>query len=184
MEDRFRLFSLVLYKESESYDFNEVMFNVKSYKFYAYIRHDEDINDEGRKKKCHFHVILKLDNACTINALSKKLGIPINFIQHIRNERAMIRYLIHFDDEDKYQYNFEEIKCSRNYQRFIKKCFEDKETEEQIISNINIFINNLNGLSYSQALFTLIAFVNDNAYDTIYKRYRNEFTTILKMVID
>lgn len=184
MEDRYRLFSIVLYEESESYDFKDVLFNIKSYKFYAYIRHNKDIFDDGTDKKVHYHFLIKLDNACTLQALSKKLGVPKNYIIHVRNERAMIRYLIHFDDEDKFQYSFDEIHCSRSYQRYIKKCFEDKETEEQIINNINIFINNLKGLDYSQAVFTLVAYVNDNCYDTIYKRYRQEFTTILKMVLD
>ena len=184
MKERYRLFSIILYKESESYDFSEVIKNIKGYKFYAYCKHDLDITSEGLPKKIHYHIVLKLDNASTITALSKKIGVPENYIQNIKNERSYIRYLIHFDDEDKAQYNFEDIHSSRCYQRFIKKCFEDKETEEQIISNINNFINSLKGISYSQALFTLIAYVNDNAYDTIYKRYRNEFTTILKMVLD
>ena len=184
METRFRLFSIILYKDSESYDFNECIKCIKGYKFYAYCKHDMDLTSEGLEKKTHYHIVLKLDNASTIKALSKKIGVPENYIQNIRNERSYIRYLIHFDDEDKYQYEFEDIISSRSYQRYIKKCFEDKETEEQIISNINDFINHLSGVPYSQALFTLIAYVNDNAYDTIYKRYRQEFTTILKMVLD
>lgn len=184
MNERFRLFSIILYKESESYDFSEVIKCIKGYKYYCYCKHDLDLTEEGLPKKIHYHIIIKLDNASTIEALSKKIGVPKNYIQNIRNERSYIRYLIHFDDEDKYQYNFEDIHSSRCYQRFIKKCFEDKETEEEIISKINNFINCLKGVSYSQALFSLIAYVNENAYDTIYKRYRNEFTTILKMVLE
>ena len=184
MNDRFRLFTLVLYEESEKYNFKEVLKNIKSYKFYAYIKHDRDVFDDGSDKQVHYHFLIKLDNACTVKALSKKIGVPDNYIQHVRNERAMIRYLIHFDDEDKFQYDFNSIHCSRSYQRFVKKCFDDKETEDIIISNINNFINSLARLDYSQAVFTLIAYVNDNCYETVYKRYRNEFLTILKMCID
>lgn len=183
MKERYRLFSLVLYKETDTYDIKEVLTNIKSYKYYAYALHDKDLKEDLTLKKEHYHIVLKLDNATTISALSKKIGVPENYIQHIRNERAFVRYLIHFDDEEKYQYNLEDIKTSRSYQRFVSKCFEDKETEEEIINNINNFIYNLKGTPRQTALFNLIAYVNLNCYDTIFKRYRQEFTNILNLTL-
>ena len=35
MKDRFRLFTLVLYEESDKYNFKDVLKNIKSYKFYS-----------------------------------------------------------------------------------------------------------------------------------------------------
>ena len=182
MKNRYRLFCLVLYKESESYDFKEVLKNIKGYKYYAYCIHDSDSDDTGSLKKEHYHFIIKLDNASTIEALSKKLGVPINFIQNIRNERSFIRYLIHFDDDDKFQYSLDHIVCSRSYKRFVSKCFDDKETEEEIILKIHDYIlSQLSGVSYSKALINLIYFVNINCYDTVYKRYRFELLDFLKL---
>lgn len=181
MKDRYRLFSIILYEESESYNTKDVLFNIKSNKYYAYILHNKDINELGEFKKPHYHIIIKLDNACTIDALSKKLGLAPNYIQNIRNERAYIRYLLHFDDAEKHQYTMEEISCSRLYQRKISKSFEDAETEEQILCNINTFISDLKnkGVNSTDALFLLIQYVNSNCYDTIYKRYRFEFQKML-----
>lgn len=182
MKDRFRLFSIILYEKSESYDTKKVLFNIKSNKYYAYILHNKDTDNKNNFKKEHYHIIIKLDNATTIDALSKKLGLPSNFIENIRNERAYIRYLIHFDDADKYQYSLEDIKYSRLYQRKIMKSFEDKETEEEILCKINNFIKNLKekGVSSEDALFLLIQYINSNCYDTLYKRYRYEFQNLLK----
>lgn len=181
MKDRYRLFSIILYEESEDYDTKNVLFNIKSNKYYAYILHNKDVDNKGEFKKAHYHIIIKLDNASTIEALAKKIGIKKNYIQHIKNERAYIRYLIHFDDADKHQYELEEIKFSRLYQRKVCKCFEDAETEEQILCNINNFIADLKGkgVSSNDALFLLIQYVNSNCYDTIYKRYRYEFQKML-----
>ena len=184
MENRFRLFCLVLYKESDSYSFSEVIKNIKSYKYYAYCCHDSDLDDTGIPKKIHYHFVIKLDNASTIDALSKKIGVPKNYIQNIRNERAFIRYLIHFDDDDKFQYNLDDIVVSRSYKRYVSKCFDDKETEEEIIDKIYEYIlNELVSLDYKTALFNLIKYVNYNCYDTIYKRYRFEILEFLKLNI-
>ena len=109
MKDRFRLFSIILYEESESYDIKQVLFNIKSNKYYAFILHNKDEDNKGQIKKPHYHIIIRLDNASTIEALSNKLGVPSNYIQNIKNERAYIRYLIHFDDVDKYQYQLEDM---------------------------------------------------------------------------
>ena len=144
MNNRFRLFSIILYEESDSYDIKQVLFNIKSNKYYAFILHNKDENAKGEIKKPHYHIIIRVDNACTIDALSKKLGVPSNYIQNIKNERAYIRYLIHFDDADKYQYDLNEICCSRYYQRKVMKAFEDADTEEDIITKTYNKIDELN----------------------------------------
>jgi len=177
IKDRFRLFHIVLYEDSTSYDFEETLRNLKSYNKYAYIKHIP----EKEEKKEHYHIIIKLDNACTIQSLSKKTGVPIQHIQNIRNERSMLRYLIHKDDEDKIQYDISQVKVSSSYERFFHKAFNDIETEEQIICNIYNFITSIvgKGKSRSNCLFYLVQYVNSNCYDNIYKRYRQEFNTYL-----
>lgn len=181
MEKRYRIFSIILYEESDSYDIKNVMFNIKSNKYYAYILHNKDKDNKGQFKKPHYHIIIRLDNASTIDALSRKLGVPSNFIQNIQNERSYIRYLIHFDDAEKYQYELREICFSRYYQRKIMKAFEDLETEEDIIIKIYNKIDELNDLKIDkrESTFLLIQYINVNCYDTIYKRYRQEFLNLL-----
>ena len=185
MENRYRLYFIELYKDTNSYNFDEVFRNLKSYKKWAYIVHDKDKNENGDYKKLHYHFILHLDNACTPKALSKKIGLSTQFIQNIRNERSVVRYLIHIDDDDKYQYSKNDIITSKAYSRFVSKCFDDLETEEEMLSNIFSTIDSIMETThnYSTILFALISYVNANCYDTIYKRYRYEFNEYIKQNI-
>lgn len=179
--NKFRLFSIILYEKSDDYDPKEVLFNIKSNKYYAFILHNKDKDNKGLFKKPHYHIIIRLDNATTISALSKKLGIKENYIQHINNERAYLRYLIHFDDPEKFQYDINEVKTSRLYYRKFKKSFEDLETEEEILQKLFSKIQELNNfkLSHEESLYHLIMYVNSNSYDTIYRRYRQELLNML-----
>lgn len=181
MEERHRLFSIILYKESETYNTIEILKNIKGYRYYAFILHDKDLQDNGEYKKPHYHIIIKVDNACTIQALSNKIGIPKNYIQFIRNERAYIRYLIHIDDEEKTQYNLSDIVCSRSYNSKIMKSFDDLETEEEIIDKIFCFINEHSDLDYISFYRIFLQWLNSNCYYSIYNRYRKEFNMVLNL---
>lgn len=184
MKDRFRLFQCILYPDTNTYDFKEVLRNLKSFREWAYILHDKDLKtDDTDTKKAHIHFLLHLDNAMTISALSKKTGIPENYIQNVRNERSMCRYLLHIDDEDKFQYDINDVKVSGQYERYFKKCFDDLETDDIIIGNIFSYINDLlsKHYTYSELLFNVVKYVNTNCYDRIYKRYRFEINEYIKL---
>lgn len=177
--DRYRSFLLLLYPDSRSYNIEDIFFELNGFKNYAYILHQP----ESDEKKPHYHVYIKLDSACTISAVSKRLGIPINHIQHVRSERASLRYLSHIDYEDKIQYNFYDIKYSKGIERSLLKSYSDVESESDIINSIYKFIDSLKcSYSYSQGIIELIRFVNMNFYDSIYKRYRIEFSEYMKLV--
>lgn len=170
--DRYRSFLILLYEDTTSYDINNIFFEINGFKKFAYIKHEPESNE----KKSHYHLYISLDSACTISAVSKRLGVPAQFIQHVRSERASLRYLTHLDYPEKIQYEIEDIKFSSNIERSLLKSYSDVESEIDIINNIHNFILSLkNDYTYNQALIELIKFVNSNYYDTIYKRYRNEF---------
>ena len=175
---RFRHFTLILYQDTTSYNFEETLRIIKSQKKWAYIKH----MPEQKEKKEHFHVILSFDNATTDTALSKKTGVPVQHISGIKNLRSMCRYLIHKDDEEKYQYSLDQVKVSPLFTKEYKKCFDDIETEDEIIDKIYNFIEGLKyKFGYAQTQRLLIQYVNSHCYETIYKRYRFEFTEYLKM---
>lgn len=173
---KYRCFTFILYEETTSYNFKDVLFSLNDFKYYAYIRHlpEED------EKKIHYHVIIKLDNATTCEGISKRLGVPIQHIKYVRNIRAMCRYLIHLDDDNKIRYKYEDVVVSKLFERKFKKHFEDLKTEEEIMQDIYNFIDNYHCDTYTEKLKQLITFVNINCYDTIYKRYRYEFLDYLK----
>lgn len=174
---RYRNFMVLLYKDSTSYDFNQVLFNIHGFKYYAYIKHDPEIEES----KEHYHVFIHLDTASTEEALSKRIGIQKNYIQYIKNVRAGCRYLTHIDYPDKIQYKIEDVKISGLFKRKFLKNFEDIKTEEEIIQDIYFWIDNSHFDSYVEKLKYMIMFINLNCYDSVYKRYRPEFLDYLKM---
>ena len=179
--DRYRSFLILLYEDTTSYNINDIFFEINGFKKYAYIKH----NPETNEKKSHYHLYISLDSACTISAVSKRLCVPAQFIQHVRSERASLRYLTHIDYPDKIQYEIKDIKYSLNIERSLLKSYSDVESEIDIINNIHNFILSLkNDFTYNQALIELVKFVNSNYYDTIYKRYRNEFREFMINVFD
>ena len=177
-QKRVRLFSILLYKDSNSYDYNDILAYLKSMGQYAYIEHIPE-NDE---KKLHTHFLLKCANAKTFDSIHKKTNIPINHIESVRSERFMIRYLIHFDSPEKIQYDFKDIICSDTYSRVVRKAFDDMESEEVQICNIYNFINDTikKTTKKHEILYLLIQYVNSNCYDIVYKRYRQEFNSYLQ----
>ena len=177
-QKRVRMFSIILYKDSESYNYNDTIAFLKSMGQYAYIEH----KPEKEEKKVHTHFLLKCPNAKTFETLHKKTSIPLQHIESVRSERFMIRYLIHFDNPEKIQYCLNDIQCSDTYKRVVRKAFDDMESEEVQISNIYNFINDLVKKTNKkhEILYLLIQYVNSNCYDIVYKRYRQEFNLYLQ----
>lgn len=174
---QYRNWLILLYDDTISYNFKDVLRIVKSQKNWAYIKHLPEENE----KKPHYHVILSFENARTKNGLSSLLGVPSNYISEIKSFRTICRYLVHKDDDDKIQYSLDNVIISDSFKRKYFKQFDDLESEEDIISNIYTYISSLGSLPYHEALKSLILFINSQCYDTLYKRYRFEFQDYLKI---
>lgn len=174
---KYRNFMVLFYKESIHYNFDDVIFNLHGFKYYAYIKH----LPETEEKEEHYHAFIHLDNATTEESIAKKLGIPKDKVQYVKNVRASCRYLTHIDYPDKIQYDLNSVKVSGLFQRKFLKNFEDVKTEEEIIQDIYNFIDNVHYDTYCEKLKYLIMFVNLNCYDTVYKRYRPEILDYVKM---
>lgn len=176
-QKRYRHFMFILYKDSESYSFDDVLFDLKgSFKNYAYIFH----KPEKDEKKEHCHFILSLDNGRSINSIASRVGVQSNYIQPIKSLRASCRYLVHMDDDTKIQYDLTDVTVSHSFQRKFFGAFDDLKTEQDQIDDIYCFIDSLVGMSLKEAMKHLVIFVNSQNYDTIYKRYRPEFIDYLK----
>lgn len=76
---------------------------------YAAILHDKDTDENGELKKPHWHIVLVFPNQRTVNPIAKEFGIKSNYLQLSHDRDAALRYLIHADDPDKYQYSPDEV---------------------------------------------------------------------------
>ena len=66
-EKTYRNWMILLYSDTTSYNFNEVIFNITSLKNFAYIKH----LPEDDEKKEHYHVYIELNSATTQERLSQ-----------------------------------------------------------------------------------------------------------------
>ncbi len=71
---------------------------------YVYILHDSDEDTHGKLKKPHYHVILSLPNNSPTNVDSIKSRLQLDYVEGVRSVRSAMRYLVHADDPDKFQY--------------------------------------------------------------------------------
>lgn len=109
-DKRFRSFTGIIYPDSTSYKYNDIILMALEYfDEFGYIQHDKDIKEDGTIKKNHIHWVGRLKNPRTIKTIANKFGLNDNDIEPVKSFKACVRYLVHFDDTDKYQYDLSDI---------------------------------------------------------------------------
>lgn len=74
---------------------------------YFYILHDKDKDKSGNYIKPHLHFVIK-GRHC-LWKWSELLGIPEHMIEKTRSITGAVRYLIHKDNPEKYQYSPDDV---------------------------------------------------------------------------
>lgn len=105
---RDRKFVMVLYPEDPTHAAAIEKMKAGGYNFAA-ILHDKDVLETGELKKPHWHVVVRFKNACWNTAIAKDLGITPNYLEACKDVDAALLYLVHFGNEDKYQYEYEAV---------------------------------------------------------------------------
>ena len=108
---RSRSWAMVVYPESAPKKWREMLDDTRI----AWVEsplHDKDINPDQTIKKPHWHVILMYGSKKSYSQvleITEMLHAPIP--QKIQNIKGAVRYLVHIDNPEKYQYNREDIVC-------------------------------------------------------------------------
>lgn len=79
--------------------------------FYAYILHDKDTDSNGELKEFHYHYFVQFPKAKDIYqlALDFNCGEYSFMVENVRDKGACLRYLIHYDNGEKYQYPLSDV---------------------------------------------------------------------------
>lgn len=133
---------------------------------YAYILHDKDKDDNGELKKPHYHLRIFGVNQKSITAWADFLNVKENEIQVLENKRRAIRYLIHLDSPNKYQYNSLDIVS--NIYGIDDYFTQDKQEETTQLQNIFAYIDEIKGYIYFSEIKS---YVIQNNYWSSYRRY-------------
>lgn len=171
---RSRNFNLVLYDEDESH--RNALDYIEKNCDYAMILHDMDTNETGEIKKPHYHVVLRFPNAKWSTSLANDLGIAENYIEECRSLKRSLLYLIHYYDEDKYQYDIDDVKGSLK-NRLIEILQNGDKTENEKMKEIITYIDSVcDVIEYSCFIRYFVA----NGYTDVVRRD----WVIIKCLID
>lgn len=108
---RSRTWTLVVYPESAPEKWREILDSTHI----AWVEsplHDKDKNPDGTEKKAHWHVILMYGSKKSYSQVlevAEMLHAPIP--QKVQNVKGAVRYLVHTDNPEKYQYDRKDILC-------------------------------------------------------------------------
>lgn len=124
-EKQSRCYLGILYPDAENYDCSAVLVRLgDAFREVAYITHDKDVNEQGELKKPHIHWVGKRDTPCPITTIVNALKIPGNDIEFCKNYRSSLRYLVHADNKDKFQYDPDEVTANFPYMDVLKNRIE------------------------------------------------------------
>lgn len=110
-DQRARSWTFPLYPESAPENWREIL-DEYHVPWVESPLHDKDINPDGELKKAHWHIVLFFDGKKSfeqVQEITNALNAPIP--QKTANPKGLVRYLIHMDNPEKYQYKREEIVC-------------------------------------------------------------------------
>lgn len=151
--------------------------------FAVSLLHDKDkyetdqFNDDGSIKhragdikKSHFHVFIKFSGGTTWKTVKERVAAPLGLVLSsnvseclVFSEVVALRYFLHLDDPEKYQYGIENLSLCTFYG------YEEKKLQE-------IFYSSSARVSYFLDLKKII-----NAYDIIYLNKLFDYLEVCQM---
>lgn len=112
-DERGRVWTFVFYEDSSPENWREIIDDWHVQAFVSPL-HDKDLNGDNEEKKPHRHVILCFNgnkSAEQVQEFSNELsGIHIISTKNkVADKRIMVRYLVHYDNPEKFPYEIDDI---------------------------------------------------------------------------
>lgn len=166
-----RKWELQLYPDSDSYNFVEVISKAKEYfEEYAYALHDKDIDDStGELKKAHVHFYGFVRTSRQEENIANILGIPVYHVRQVKKKKNALRYLVHYDSKDKYQYSRDIICTNMNLDKYF--------TDDSMAKVSQLFDLILNSKPRTQT--ELVKLVLDNGLWSEYRRAASTWVNVM-----
>lgn len=117
--------------------------------------HNKDIKDRstGELKKPHYHCVIKFRSKKSYKQVKTEICDRLNgpIPQPVVDFSMMIRYLVHMDDPDKYQYDKEDIRVYGNID--VKEyIYSKRDYQYEVLKDILDFCQKFNIQEYSTIL--------------------------------
>lgn len=138
--------------------------------------HDSDLNEDGSRKKAHYHVVLSFAGKKSYNQIWRisQECKGTEKVEIVGSMRRMVRYLCHLDNPEKYQYNVGDIE-NFGIKHFNEYLLSGDEQEEKVTRDIMEFlleykISELSVLWYYALNKNPLWFYHINANSSKYER--------------
>lgn len=127
----------------------------------------------GEFKKPHYHFIVKFKNPRYISGVSIEFAIDERFIQFLDNWKNAARYLLHWGDPDKFQYDPVDLVGSLKSE--VLKLIDDTSDDTKL-QEITRYLNNLPGVI---SFANVWDYVLKQGYANVYRRYYSVFSDLI-----
>lgn len=174
--ERSTSWALVLYPSEDSKHKFALDYIKENYSKFAYIKHDKDLLDTGEFKKEHYHVVISFANYRWRNAIAEELQITPNYLEKIRNLENSLKYLIHFNNSDKFQYDIENVQGTLKQKLISYINTTDKSESDKVIELLD-FLEAQKGFVKLSDFLRYVCSIN--MYD-IYRRSASTFIRLLE----
>lgn len=130
--------------------------------------HDRDLNPTGDEKKPHWHVFIEYESLKSFDQVKEITEVLNSTIpQIVHSPVGMIRYFIHKDNPDKFQYNWEDIEVYNGFDLDKYDSYTESEID-YIIADITQFIDDNHITEYAD----LISVTRDKEFNHFEDWYR------------
>lgn len=107
--NRTRNWTFILYPESAPENWKEIL-QEQHINFAVSPCHNRDVNPTGEVKKAHYHVLLAFDSVKSYSqVLDITTSLNATIPQKVESVVGLIRYFVHIDNPEKYQYDIKDI---------------------------------------------------------------------------
>lgn len=169
-----RNIELILYDIEEVYNCITIC-NNNNFE-YAYILHNKDLKEDlSDFKKSHYHFQVYNEFQKELLTWSKLFGLNFARVQKISNKKSAIRYLIHADNNDKFQYDIVDINSNFEIIKYFDKLISDENCEIDLIFTYIDFHKRKIGIK------ELIDYVLDN---NIWGTFRRNYSIIKDLLYE
>ena len=172
---RSKYFTLLLYPLEDTSHFYALEY-IKEHFNYCYITHDCDRDNNNELKKSHTHIVISFDNYRWNTSLSDELNIPLNYIQQVNNLENILKYLIHYNDESKFQYDIELVEGPLK-SKLIKYLKQNSVKSES--SEVKLIIEILESIDKYTSYLEFLKIICDNDLYSTFRRNSSFFAKIL-----
>lgn len=150
-----RDWTAIVYPDSAPKNWREIL-DETHYRWVESPLHDKDVNPDGEIKKAHWHILLSADGPIsenTVKEVFKKLNTPE--IKKVGSARGLVRYMIHMDNPEKYQYDINDIKGHNGAE--VESYFELTPTNRlSVLKEMVIYIRDNQVDNFSDFVMTCI----------------------------